>query len=105
MLTWEQLRLTVAYFHSVREHSLCSLRAKALGWNVLHEFSSWLQARRFLCHLYPSAVPGLPVDAGIHLSVKGGLIFQGKGLAKHTLRAIVGFLSARHPEDLCGREN
>ncbi len=46
------------------------------------------------CHLYPAPLPGLPVDAGAHLSVKGGLIFQGNCLANHTLKVIVGFLSA-----------
>lgn len=46
------------------------------------------------CHLYPSPVPGLPVDACVHLSVKGGLIFQRNCLANHTLKVIVGFLSA-----------
>ncbi|KAI2648868.1 Matrix metalloproteinase-16 [Labeo rohita] len=45
-------------------------------------------------HLYPAPLPGLPVDAGAHLSVKGGLIFQGNCLANHTLKVIVGFLSA-----------
>lgn len=46
------------------------------------------------CHLYPAPLPGLPVDTGAHLSVKGGLIFQGNCLANHTLKVIVGFLSA-----------
>lgn len=46
------------------------------------------------CHLYPSPVPGLLMDACVHLSLKGGLIFQRNCLANHPLKVIVGFLSA-----------
>lgn len=98
---------TLAYFHSAEEHSserLCvsgrvwtSLAgALGVGTSCMSSVRSCRRAGRqpHTCHLYPAPLPGLPVDVDAHLSVKGGLIFQGNCLANHTLKVIVGFLSA-----------